>query len=164
MENSLGKKIALLRKTKGFTQDELAERLGVSAQAVSKWENNIACPDIMLLAPIAELFHVTTDELLSANTSKSVKYISPSDQLNFNELTLKVIIDSNEGDKVRINLPMQLVKIGLEIGLKLPQVAQNEKLENIDLTQIVALVESGAIGKLVEIESTTGDNVYIVVE
>lgn len=42
MENTLGKRIALLRRKAGFTQDELAEKLGVSAQAVSKWENEVS--------------------------------------------------------------------------------------------------------------------------
>ena len=53
-KKSIGKKIASLRKERGLTQSELAEKLGVSAQAVSKWENDIAYPDITLLAPLAD--------------------------------------------------------------------------------------------------------------
>ncbi len=61
---SMGKRIAQLRKDKGMTQEQLAEKLGVSAQAVSKWENDISCPDITLLPLLASTLGVTTDELL----------------------------------------------------------------------------------------------------
>lgn len=64
MEETLGKRIAFHRKRLGLTQDALAEQLGVTAQAVSKWENDQSCPDITMLPKLAEVFDVTTDELL----------------------------------------------------------------------------------------------------
>lgn len=64
----INKQIAFLRKQRGMTQDELAAALGVTNQSVSKWENNICCPDIQLLPQIAELFGVSTDKLLGHNT------------------------------------------------------------------------------------------------
>ena len=64
METTLGKRIALNRKRLGLTQDKLAEALGVTAQAVSKWENDLSCPDITMLPKLAALFGITTDELL----------------------------------------------------------------------------------------------------
>lgn len=53
------------RKKSGMTQEEMAKRLGVTAPAVNKWENNNTLPDVALLAPIARLLGITTDELLS---------------------------------------------------------------------------------------------------
>ena len=64
MEQTIGKRIMTLRKSRGMTQDQLAEKVGVSAQAVSKWENDISCPDISLLPKLAAIFQVTTDSLL----------------------------------------------------------------------------------------------------
>lgn len=64
MEETLGKRIAAGRKRLGFTQDKLAEYLGVTAQAVSKWENDLSCPDISILPKLADLFGITTDALL----------------------------------------------------------------------------------------------------
>jgi len=55
--------IRILRKNYGLTQEQLAERLGVSYQAVSKWENEQTCPDIALVPLIAEVFRVSIDEL-----------------------------------------------------------------------------------------------------
>lgn len=64
MEETLGKRIAQHRKRLGLTQDALAERLGLTAQAVSKWENDLSCPDIAILPRLAEIFGISTDELL----------------------------------------------------------------------------------------------------
>lgn len=64
MEKTLGKRIVSHRKRLGLTQDRLAELLGVTAQAVSKWENDQSCPDITMLPKLAEVFDISTDELL----------------------------------------------------------------------------------------------------
>ena len=61
---TIGKRIMFLRKQAGMTQEQLAERLGVTPQAVSKWENDNSCPDISMLPAIAEVFGVSTDALL----------------------------------------------------------------------------------------------------
>ena len=63
MEQTLGKRISKNRKKLNLTQDQLAEKLGVTAQAVSKWENDLSCPDINMLPRLAELFETTTDAL-----------------------------------------------------------------------------------------------------
>ena len=61
----IGTVIRKYRKEKNMTQEEMASYLGVTAPAVNKWENGNACPDIMLLAPIARLLGISTDTLLS---------------------------------------------------------------------------------------------------
>ena len=60
---TIGENIADLRKKKGWTQAEFGEMLGVSNQAVSKWESGMSMPDIMLLPHIAEAFECSIDEL-----------------------------------------------------------------------------------------------------
>lgn len=64
MEETLGKRIVSHRKRLGLTQDQLAERLGITAQAVSKWEHDLSCPDITMLPLLAQIFGTTTDALL----------------------------------------------------------------------------------------------------
>ena len=162
--NSIGSKISFYRKAKGMTQEELAQRLGVSAQAVSKWENDVACPDIQLLVPLAKIFHITTDELLSAEPVGCVQLLPEDERKNVKDLTLKVIVDSSQGDKVRVNLPIELVKAAIQIGTKIPQVANNEYMKYLDFEQILTLIESGVIGNLVDVESADGDIVHVVVE
>ncbi|MDR0861276.1 MAG: helix-turn-helix domain-containing protein [Oscillospiraceae bacterium] len=63
MEYNFGGKIKSLRKAREMTQEQLAEVLGVSYQAVSKWETNLAYPDVTLFPILARFFGVTTDEL-----------------------------------------------------------------------------------------------------
>ncbi len=59
----LGENIAALRRAAGLTQELLADRLGVTSQAVSKWERQLSCPDVSLLPAMAEVFGVAIDEL-----------------------------------------------------------------------------------------------------
>lgn len=69
---NLGNKILEIRKKKNITQEELAAELGVTAAAVSKWENGYTLPDIFMLCALADYFDVTTDELLGR--AKEMKY------------------------------------------------------------------------------------------
>ena len=65
MNIEIGKKVRLLRLSKGLTQEQLAEKLCVTAQSVSKWENDVTTPDIALLPQISVVLGVTIDELFS---------------------------------------------------------------------------------------------------
>ncbi len=69
---NLGSKILELRRQKNVTQEELAAELGVTAAAVSKWENGYTLPDILMLCALADYFAVTTDALLGR--AKNWKY------------------------------------------------------------------------------------------
>jgi transcriptional regulator with XRE-family HTH domain len=164
MEMTLGKKMAELRRVKGMTQDEVAEELGVSAQAVSKWENDVSCPDIMLLPHISELFQVTIDELFSKESKALVTIVPEEERKDIDKMMLKVVVNSKKGDRVRVNLPIALVKIAYEIGMQLPEVSGNMALKDLDFEKIIALVDRGVIGKLVEVESADGDIVDVTVE
>ncbi len=62
------------RKKAGLTQEELAEKTGVTFQAVSKWENAKCAPDIMLLPVMADLFGCCIDELFGRKTEKEIHY------------------------------------------------------------------------------------------
>ena len=161
----IGKNIKDLRMRAKLTQEELAEKLGVSPQAVSKWENNQTCPDIALLPKLAQLLGVSVDELLTGKTAEPTVRMLPQEQRrDMKDMMLRITVDSVKGDKVRVNLPMALVQAAMDMGLQMPQLAGNEALKNIDLNQIVELVRHGAIGNLVEVESAGGDSVHVFVE
>lgn len=70
---SIGKFIATLRKANGYTQAQLAEQLGVSNKTISNWENEISYPDLSLIPVIADLFNVTSDELLRGAKNNNVQ-------------------------------------------------------------------------------------------
>lgn len=161
---TLGERIANLRREKGYTQEELAEKLSVSPQAVSKWENDISCPDIMLLPEIAKLFNVTVDALLGCEPEPPVQLVPQEQRRKMEDLMLRIIVDSSDGDKVRINLPMQLIKVGLETGMNISSMSDKGSLKDIDFNQILSMAENGLLGRLVEVDSSDGDHVQIVVE
>ena len=71
---SIGKNIARFRKAKGWTQAELGERIGVSNQAVSKWESETSMPDVMLLPVLADAFECYIDELFSREVKTETHY------------------------------------------------------------------------------------------
>ncbi len=67
-QKTLGTMIAALRKEHGMTQLELAEKMGVTDKAVSKWERDLSCPDVNTLPKLAEVFGISVDELMQVKT------------------------------------------------------------------------------------------------
>lgn len=66
--------ISFYRKKQGLTQEELAQKLGVTNQSVSKWESAQCCPDISLLPELAEIFEISIDELFGKKVEKEIHY------------------------------------------------------------------------------------------
>ncbi|MDY0100608.1 MAG: helix-turn-helix transcriptional regulator [Bacilli bacterium] len=165
MKETLGQRISKLRKSKDLTQEQLGQKVGVTSQAVSKWENDTSAPDIMLLVDLANIFEVSVDELLGNIKINETPIIVPlEERKNIDQLILRVNVDSKEGDKVRINLPLKLIKLLLSSGAKMPEINGSDVLSTIKWEEIFSLIEQGVVGKLVEIESSDGDQVNIVVE
>ena len=65
---TLGEKLSSLRKKQGWSQEELAEKLNVSRQSVSKWESDLSVPDIDKIIKLSEIYAVSTDYLLKSDT------------------------------------------------------------------------------------------------
>ena len=163
MNETFGQRFQRLRKAANFTQEDVAKRLNISAQAVSKWENDISAPDISVLTDIADMFGVTTDVLLGKPADEAT--FVPDVHKDIDNLMFRVFVDSADGDKVRVNLPVALVKIFAESDNG-GDVRINGKniLQGIDLKQLLSLVERGLLGKIVEVISADGDKIEIVVE
>jgi len=162
MEMTLGTRISLLRREKGLKQEELAECMGVSPQAVSKWENDLNCPDIALLPQLAKTLGVTVDHLLTGEKPEPpVRLVPEGERKDFKDMFLKVTMLSSEGDKMRVNLPMLLVQTALDTGVS---ITGSPALKQLDLQQIITLVQQGATGEIVEMESSDGDILRVVVE
>ena len=165
MDMTIGKRIALLRKEKGLTQEELATHMGVSPHEVSKWENDQTCPDISALPKLARLLGVTVDELLEGKQDLApVRLLPPEERKDLKDMMLRVTVDSAEGDRVRMNVPMALVEVAMEIGMEMPQINGTDALKGVDLNKVLRLVREGLVGNLVEVDSAEGDKIRIFVE
>lgn len=166
MSETIGNRIAKYRKAKSMTQEELASHLGISSQAVSKWETDTSCPDIGILPQLCNELGITTDELLTGKRDE-VKLVPPAQRKSLEELTLRVRVNSAQGDKIRVNLPMTLVKLAMEVGVDVvPNMTGDagRMLKDIDMNKVIEMVERGLIGKIVEVESAQGDTIEVVVE
>ena len=165
MENTLGKRIATLRKEKNLKQDDLAQKLNISPQAISKWENDLTCPDISILPELSSILGVSIDELLTGKKEETVKMVPVEERKEISKMMLKIVVeDTIEGDKIKINLPLSLIQAAIDMGIGMPEISGNDSLKNIDLNKILELVKQGVIGNLLEVESAEGDIVKIFVE
>ena len=166
MNTTLGKRIAALRREKELKQDELAAKLGVSPQAVSKWENDQTCPDISILPLLAKILGVSVDELLSGKQQEApaVRVLPENERKDIKDMMLRIVVKSINGDVARVNLPLAIIEVALDSGLNISQFSGNEALKNIDLNRIMNTVKQGVIGNLVEVESADGDTIQIFVE
>lgn len=85
---TIGRTIASLRKEKGMTQNELAEKMNVTDKAVSKWERDLSCPDINTISKLADILDVSVEELLKV---KNKDYLNDKNK-ELIDLILKAII------------------------------------------------------------------------
>lgn len=163
MKETFGQRFARLRKAKNLRQEDIGDKIGLSPQAISKWENDISLPDISLLGELSDILEVSLDDLLGKEVMRTTVVTEVGSKKDLNKMMLKVIITSGEGDKVKVNLPLALVQIWIDADGKLPEI-NGKKLDGVDLKQIISLVEQGVIGELVTIDSSDGDHIVIVVE
>ena len=166
MNTTLGKRIADLRHEKGLKQDELAQKLGVSSQAVSKWENDQTCPDISLLPQLAKILGVTVDELLTGKKAESptIQVLPENERKDIKDMILRIVTESANGDVARVNLPLGIIEVLLDSGVNMSQVTGNGALKNIDLNKIMDMIRHGVVGNIVECDDADGDTVRIFVE
>ncbi len=167
-QSSLGSRIAELRKKNNLTQEEFAEKLGVTAQAVSKWENGASCPDIMLLPKIAEIFGVSIDALMGTKPIEEPKVDAGAPAITdeqLNKMKLRVlVIDNNMPEKkpINISVPVSFVLKAASVGLKISGVLGNDILNDDQLVKIVDIIKSGVTGEILRID--TDDNKTVVIE
>ncbi len=104
--------------------------------------------------------------LLSYRRAKGASFYGYSTiyAAGFSHMVLRIRVDSVEGDKVTVNLPIAIVKMGIKLGMTMPQINGNKALEGIDFEEVIKLVDAGLVGELVTVESAEGDHVRICVE
>ena len=157
---TLGRRIQALRKEQALTQDALAERMDVTPQAVSKWENDQSCPDIMSLPQLARELHTTVDTLLTGEAAATPALPQKKPE----ELIVRISIHPEDEARVCLNLPFTVFRLGaLHILIsftfhanegELDAEALAQQLAQVDFHAIVRLIEQGARGMLVNAGDT----------
>ncbi|OUO47219.1 hypothetical protein B5F79_04625 [Olsenella sp. An285] len=170
---TLGRRIARLRLEYGMTQERLAMKMGVTAQAVSKWENDLSAPDIMLLPELARTLGVTVDELLEGRKSQEIALAEPAPEPEpepsrtdgSKPKKLHIQVDSSDGDVVNNNVPLGMASAVLGASSKLPGVVNlNLNDADVDMTLVAEAIKHGEKGTLIEVDGGDGDHVVISLE
>lgn len=166
MNTTLGKRIAALRHKNQLTQDELAEKLGISSQAISKWENDQTCPDISSLPLLSKILGISTDELLTGKKEEDnrVRMLPENERKDIDDMLLRIVINGKNGDVMRVNLPLSVIKVVIDSGLNISRLSGNEALKNVDLNMIFNMVQQGTVGNIIDIEDVNGDIIQMFVE
>lgn len=158
---SLGKRIQALRKEQALTQEQLAERMNVTAQAVSKWENDLSCPDILSLPQLARELRTTVDALLTGQSAAAAPAapVKPAE-----ELIIRMAITADDDTRVCLNLPYTVFSLAACYGMLTFTFSAHEgnldaeklaqELANVDFRVIAALIARGARGTLVHVQDT----------
>ena len=115
---SIGETIASLRKQKGMTQNELAEKMNVTDKAVSKWERDLSCPDINTISKLADILDVSVEELLKAKKKE----------------------DSNTKMKDLINLIFKAIALAMGIAVVVLNI-----LNQIDIKSSIIMLGIGIV-------------------
>mgnify|MGYP003293097036 CR=1 FL=1 len=163
-KSSIGSRIAELRKLHGYTQGEFADMLDVTAQAVSKWENDVSCPDISILPKISEILEITLDELITGKKSSIAKSNKTANSQNINMDKLKLVINVFKPHQkpVKVSLPMPIVKKIAKIGNGISGIVGQNAISEEMMEQIMQLIDEGITGTIIDVIAE--DNTNVVVE
>lgn len=118
-KKTLGMMIASLRKENGMTQLDLAEKMGVTDKAVSKWERDLSCPDVNTIPKLAEVFGISVDELMqikAESQSEAKKDIIPMVHMIMNSIALAMgvgVVVLSILKELDVNSGMGMLGIGL---------------------------------------------------
>ena len=162
VNETLGTRISQYRKQRNFTQSEFAELLGVTPQAVSKWENDISCPDITLLPDIADIFGITVDELLTGKVKVVTTEKEKKPRKNIDKLRLVIRVLRPAQKPIKIALPLSVVKRFARLGVSISNAVGGDYISEEQLSDIMNMVDEGIRGVILDI--VTEDDTNVIVE
>lgn len=148
MKPTIGQSIAFYRKKAKLTQEDLAEKLNVTSQAVSKWENDLSYPDLESTGRLASVLNTTVDCLLHGESPDAAVQLAPT---NHPENRLLSILVQKAGDfDIKFRVPVELVLLAQEAGT-LPELLDDEDAAKL-LEPTIKLIRQGLIGPVVDFQ------------
>ena len=109
---TIADRIQSLRKSKGMSQEELADAVGVSRQAVSKWESEQATPDLEKVVIMSDIFEVTTDYLL-----KGIEPVKTDDHKTMADVIDQKVLTEKNSSRAKTALKWFLIGFGILLGI-----------------------------------------------
>ena len=159
VRKSLGEALKVHRTQCKMTQEFVAETIGVSRQAVSKWENNSSCPDVSLLTEIADYFGVSVDSLLRENEEDIVNSSENKDanaKSSDDKKNIMIKVTQQNGKENIIKVPFKFVKLGFNIG--------NMFGLSKDISDKIATLAENDMTDIVNIDTENGEHIAITLD
>ncbi len=154
--NTIGQNISYFRKQKNMTQEELAEKMSVTAQAISKWECDTSYPDITVIQTLSKILGVSVTELLEGiKTSAQIKD-APQDIID--RRIVRIEVQAKE-TKIVTRFPVPAMKKAIENGTLERLIGE----EFEEVANILGMIDAGMTGHLVDV-NTSDTQVVITVE
>ena len=152
MKNTIGENIAKYRKAARFTQEELAEKMNVTAQAVSKWENDLSYPDLDTTAKLASQLGTSVDALIQGR--EEIPTVSAAGTEMIDKRILVITADDKRGSNTKVRIPVELILKFHESGM-LNELIDDETAVKAVTTAIGPLF-AGTVGTIVEADGENG--------
>lgn len=143
--NTIGQNIAYFRKQKKLTQEELAEKMSVTAQAVSKWECDTSYPDITVMQALAKTLGVSVDNLLEGE--RAVAELREASAEIINRRIMLIRVDTDESHVIT-RIPVNAVKKAIDNGV-LKKIVGEETFDQV--VGAFDMADDGFVGTLVEV-------------
>ena len=148
---SIGENIARLRKEQGLTQAELGEMLGVSNQAVSKWESGMTMPDVMLLPEISRVLGVTLTELYGISDEGEAKDDIKASKIRVEE-GQKIINICVKADDANVTTKIPVAAVRSVFGNKMLKQYLSDD-DDRSLTELLNMIDNNVMGTLVDVNT-----------
>lgn len=158
--NTIGQNIAALRKKKGLTQEQLAEQMCVTAQAVSKWERDASYPDVTALSALAKALGVSVAAIVEGEQSAPDLKEAAPDAIARRVICINVHVDAANMD-FKVQFPVTALKKMMDNGTLLRIIGQEDYPEVSGMLESV--VDMGCVGPILNVDNN-GTQVSILVE
>lgn len=137
----ISQNILTMRRLAGLSQENVAEKLGVSRQTIAKWENGESTPDVALAAKLAELFNVSLDALVSYEPMAGIESLPPKGKHVFGTVTV--------GERGQIVIPARARRVfGLKPGSTLLLLGDEERgLALMPLDEFAKVIDEAMKGR-----------------
>lgn len=159
--NTIGQNIAELRKKKGLTQEELAEKMCVTAQAVSKWERDASYPDVTALSELAKVLGVSVAAIIEGEQSVPKLKEAAADAIARRVVCITVNVGQADVD-MKVQFPVTALKKMMDNGFLKQMIDDEEDYSQISCV-LESAVEMGCVGPIMNVNAS-GTQVRISVE
>ncbi len=161
MKNTIGQNISIYRKKAGMTQEELSEKMNVTSQAVSKWENDLSYPDLECMNRLSRILGTTVDILINGASTTPEARVSEKGNVEKRIMVLSTTVRKPTEITASLRLPMEFL-MKLEASDELADVVGEDNIKWVK--EGLSLAKAGVVGTVLCTHTDDVDAVIEVIE